>query len=98
MSGWLMRVIKAEAKRLIELAGEDDELRADLRALAQEILAATDARQSNAAPTIRPARAPDTTEGEDSPSTAALSEVTGINSPGAEEPRKELTLGSSGLS
>ena len=41
MSDWLMRVIKAEAERLIELAAEDDELRADLRALAQSILAAT---------------------------------------------------------
>ena len=41
MSDWLMKVIRAEAKRLIELAAEDDELRADLRALAEQILAAT---------------------------------------------------------
>ena len=41
MSDWLMRVIKAEADRLVELAAEDDELRADLRALAESILAAT---------------------------------------------------------
>ena len=42
MSDWLMRVIKAEAKQLIALAADDDELRADLRALANEILAATE--------------------------------------------------------
>ncbi len=42
MSDWLMRVIKAEAKQLISLAAEDLELRADLRALAREILAATE--------------------------------------------------------
>ena len=41
MSDWLMRVIKAEAKHLIALAADDEELRADLRALAHEILAAT---------------------------------------------------------
>ena len=35
MSDWLMRVIKAEADRLIDLAADDDELRADLRALAK---------------------------------------------------------------
>ena len=42
MADWLMRVIKSEAKHLIELAAEDEELRADLRALAEEILAATE--------------------------------------------------------
>ena len=41
MSDWLMRVIKAEAARLIELAADDDELRGDLRELAESILAAT---------------------------------------------------------
>src|SRR6516164_7273937 len=44
MSDWMMRVIKAEAKQLIALAADDDELRADLRALANEILAATEER------------------------------------------------------
>ena len=42
MSDWLMRVIRAEAKNLIALAADDDELRAGLRALANEILAATE--------------------------------------------------------
>jgi hypothetical protein len=35
-------VIKSEAKHLIALAAEDEDLRADLRALAEEILAATE--------------------------------------------------------
>ncbi len=41
MAGWELKIIEAEARRLIALAAEDDDLRADLRALAQEILAAT---------------------------------------------------------
>src|SRR5262245_56064633 len=36
-----MKTIRAEARRLLELAVEDEDLRADLRALAQEILAST---------------------------------------------------------
>jgi len=42
MSDWLMKTIRAEAQRLLELAADDGELRADLRALAEEILAASD--------------------------------------------------------
>jgi hypothetical protein len=41
MSDWLMKKIKAEAQRLIPLAADDEELRADLRSLAEWILAAT---------------------------------------------------------
>jgi hypothetical protein len=48
MSDWLMRVIRAEAKQLIELAADDDELRAGLRELAESILAATDAPRGEA--------------------------------------------------
>jgi hypothetical protein len=44
MADWLMRVIKAEATQLIALAADDDELRTELRALASEILAATEER------------------------------------------------------
>src|SRR3954452_4605967 len=40
MSEWLMKVIRAEADRLLELAADDGELRADLKALAERILAA----------------------------------------------------------
>ena len=54
-----MRVIKAEAERLIELAAQDDDLRADLRALAEAILAATEAGQpkTDAAPPKSPSEA-----------------------------------------
>ena len=82
MSDWLMRVINAEAERLIELAVEDDELRADLRALAESILAATTPPQ----PTINMTASI-------SPSDAATEEE---NSTAA--PRKELTLGRPSLS
>ncbi len=39
MAGWEMKIIEAEARRLVALAADDHDLRADLRALAQEILA-----------------------------------------------------------
>ena len=42
MSDWLMKTIRGEARRLLEMAADDDELRLDLRALAEEILAATE--------------------------------------------------------
>jgi hypothetical protein len=41
MSDWMMKTIRAEARRLLELAAVDGELRTDLRTLAEEILAAT---------------------------------------------------------
>ena len=53
MSDWLMKMIRAEARRLLELAAGDEDLRADLRALAQEILAST----STAEPTSEGAAA-----------------------------------------
>ena len=42
MAAWEMKIITAEAQRLMELAADDLELRADLRRLALEILAATE--------------------------------------------------------
>jgi hypothetical protein len=82
MSDWLMRVIKAEAKRLIELAADDDELRTDLHALAETILAATES-QSNADEVVAPG--PDTPDGTETQAQQA-----------ADEPLRELTLGRSG--
>ena len=79
MSDWLMRVIKAEASRLIELAADDDELRADLRALAEAILAATES-QSNADEVVAPG--PDTRDGAQVHAQQAT-----------DEPLRELTLG-----
>ena len=48
-----MKTIRAEARRLLELAADDGELRADLRALAEEILAATEV----SSPSVSSARA-----------------------------------------
>ncbi len=42
MSDWLMKSIRQEAQHLIALAAEDEKLRADLRELANAILAATE--------------------------------------------------------
>lgn len=51
-----MKSIRAEARRLLELAADDGELRADLRALAEEILAATEVSSpSVSSPVIEPA-------------------------------------------
>jgi hypothetical protein len=87
MSDWLMRVIKAEAKHLIALAVEDDELRADLRVLAEEILAAT---QGPGAQTER--EAPES----DSSATVEMAEIgSEITSEETVEPLRELTLGRS---
>src|SRR4051794_33835006 len=80
MSDWLMKVIRAEADRLLELAAEDDELRADLRALAERILAAT--RDPGGGMDSSPEDVPsNTTE-------PGLQDA-------ADEPLRELTLGRS---
>jgi hypothetical protein len=42
MSSWELKIITAEAERLLPMAGEDADLRAGLRALAESILAATE--------------------------------------------------------
>ncbi len=87
MSDWLMKVIKAEAKHLIALAAEDSELRADLRALAEEILAATEGR--------RDATEPERTVHESSETGQALETQIGPETTAEEtvEPLRELTLG-----
>ncbi|MFO0889910.1 MAG: hypothetical protein U0790_12315 [Isosphaeraceae bacterium] len=77
MSDWLMKVIRAEAGRLIELARDDPELRADLRALAEGILDATAAQ--DASPPV------------EIPTPAAEGETP--QQPSEPEPRLELTLG-----
>jgi hypothetical protein len=41
MAGWEMKIITAEAQRLMAMAAEDADLRAGLRDLAETILAAT---------------------------------------------------------
>ncbi len=59
MAGWEMKIITAEAQRLLALAANNANLRADLRALAELIMAATESRPLSA-PTqgIAPAEAP----------------------------------------
>jgi hypothetical protein len=87
MSDWLMRVIKAEAERLVELAALDDELRADLRALAESILAATAATQPEIN-TPSPPSPSETVTAEDRPTAASLKELTlGRPSPSPGDPR-----------
>ncbi len=78
MSDWLMRVIKAEASRLIELAADDGELRADLRALAESILAAT-APPSNELKAVEAGQ--------------SSAESGHTDTPHTDEPLRELTLG-----
>jgi hypothetical protein len=98
MSDWLMRVIKAEAERLIEMAALDDELRADLRALAESILAAMAAvepKTDASSPSLSAQAAPVATAAEDIPYNPATSEVPRTDSPQGAEPLRELTLGRS---
>ena len=82
MADWLMKVIKAEAERLIDLAAQDDKLRADLRALAESILAATTAPEPKL---------------ETTPATSPFEAVTAVTHQ-TEEPLIELTLGRRSLS
>jgi hypothetical protein len=92
MEDWRLKIISAEADRLIELAAEDAGLRADLRELAGKILAATDVRAiaSAAALTNAPSEpVPVPAGGQEQaslPSTHDDAEETA-------EPLRELTLG-----
>ncbi len=85
MSDWLMRVIKAEAKHLISLAAEDQELRADLRTLAREILAATEETGVQHEPVRGESRSSAAEELREPEANATIDETT--------EPLRELTLG-----
>ena len=77
MSEWLMKVIKAEAERLVELAAGDEKLRSDLRELAEWILAATELpkRPIESSSSVSPSAAAPAPESQ------------------TDEPLKELTLG-----
>jgi hypothetical protein len=96
MSDWLMRVIKAEAARLIEMAAEDDELRADLRALAQAILASTADRQAedaDAASAAPSGPAPACIAADAPTDAAAAPEAAESDANQPAEPMRRLTLG-----
>jgi hypothetical protein len=87
MPDWLTKVIKAEAKQLLALAAEDDELRAELRALAKEILAATEPPfvESDSGPS-KPAGSTTVEPAEPDKKTQNVE---------TDEPLRELTLGRS---
>ena len=90
MPGWEMKIIEAEARRLLSLAAEDAELRADLRALALAILAATEAPQTE---TPVPPAAKETGAGrEPDPANHGAPQADQTQEP---EPLHELTLGQS---
>ena len=87
MADWLMKVIKAEAKHLIELAAHDAELRADLRALAEQILAATEEPRGESEP--------DADSSDSDPSVVAQGTQPESTTEEVVEPVRELTLGRS---
>ena len=59
MSVWEMKIIAEEARRLIAMSAQDADLRAELRALAEKILEATECPPAAASPAAEAARAPD---------------------------------------
>jgi hypothetical protein len=61
MSDWLMKLIRAEADRLVEMAHDDPALRAELRKLAEGILRGTTERDADLPPSAaeRPRDVPD---------------------------------------
>jgi hypothetical protein len=88
-----MKIIAAEAHRLLALAAEDADLRADLRSLAQEILAATEAPPSDAEAAPKPPSSgaePAPPAGGDAPHGLMTHGVAQVPKP---KPLRELTLG-----
>ena len=98
MSDWEMKLITAEARRLLTLAAEDAGLRAELRALAEEVLAATGPPRAGLDAGMEPLPSEDVPT---SPSGAGSSpdpttpEVARADPVPAPEPLRELTLGRS---
>jgi hypothetical protein len=92
MSVWDIKVITAETQRLLELAATDAGLRAELRALAEEILKATEsAPPQTAAPATESAPPPATLN--TPPPAEPITPPTPLAPPLPKEPLKELTLG-----
>ena len=94
MADWRMKIITAEAERLIEQATEDSQLRADLRALARTIL------DSTADPPARDEVERDGGIRPDTPAPAVSEPSRVVERPdaeprGAREPLRALTLGRS---
>jgi hypothetical protein len=95
MSAWEMKIITAEARRLIGLAAEDADLRAALRALAREILAATETPDPQAEPTpaVPPTQAAPANAADAVSHDPAKPEPTQGDRVPEREPLRELTLG-----
>ncbi len=83
MAGWELKIIEAEAQRLIIQAAEDADLRADLRALANQILEATETPRPDSNPT----------EHSLANAASAASEANQADPLQEPEPLHELTLG-----
>ncbi|MBV8558928.1 MAG: hypothetical protein JO116_25595, partial [Planctomycetaceae bacterium] len=98
MSDWEMKIITAEARRLLTLAAEDAALRAELRALAEEVLAATGPPRAGLDAGMEPLPSgdiPTSPSGEGSSPGPTTPEVARVDPVSAPEPLRELTLGRS---
>ena len=106
MSGWEMKIITAEARRLMALATEDADLRAELRVLAEAILAATEVPRPHDATTppppadVAPASSPTgaiptPVAGGDEPDCPTTQGVVQAGREQGAESLRELTLGRS---
>jgi hypothetical protein len=94
MSRWEMKIIASEAQRLMALAAGDEGLRAELRALAQELLAATEAPPPHTVvpegPAAELAPAAEERPAPPNPQGQGLAQA---DRPPLKEPLRELTLG-----
>ena len=98
MSDWEMKIITAEARRLLTLAAEDAALRAELRALAEEVLAATGPPRAGLDAGMEPLPSwdiPTSPSEEGSSPGPTTPEVARADPVLAPEPLRELTLGRS---
>src|SRR4051794_7587106 len=106
MAGWEMKIIAAEARRLMALAAEDAALRAELRSLAETILAATEDSPPHPATAARPSDevTPEGSPAGHAPVRVAVEDGSKNQNPPAvnqdgplqlKEPLRELTLGRS---
>ncbi len=101
MSDWLMKAIRQEAAQLIALAAEDDALRADLRELAEAILAATACSGVPSDSAIASSRSPTSTTpvaGHNASPSPTRREGSSAQARSPAEPLRELTFGRGSLS
>jgi hypothetical protein len=92
MADWQMKLIAAEAQRLVELAREDAALRRELRALAQHILAATADHENDDRGGLVNRASQSASDSAGQENVLAAPVVLADSGP-ADEPLRELTLG-----